>query len=279
MAPRKQRKSHSALRTNITSSTPPPYTSKSQTFPRKAVPQLYGEIQKAGAERQTWIEDPKDTTCAIKPSTLSVSKLKKQGWTFKTNIIYTPLKIEPGFAKQGFPKFKKYRDVELSKSELTKSSEHKHKEEWIKNSYCIILGEGIIYAKDIKRADGPPFSEIATALYTAGAPIESLKHVYFDNVVNADTRRFVEKRLYSAQKGLTWPPRRPIMVWKYDTAGYQGLLGTRLGKAVVYMVLGAFPRGTHYISKVVTFAGRAYGYALHLRFDIEPIPVGLGRLV
>ena len=278
MASRKQRKSHSALptSTSITSPNPTPSTSKSQTVPREEVPQLYGEIQQAGAERRKWIEDPKDNTCTIKPSTLSISKLKKQGWTFKTNIISTPLEIEPECAKQQFPKSKKYRDVELFKSELSKSGGH---EKWSYNSYYIILGEGIIYAKDIKRTDGPPFSEIATALYTARSPIESLKHVYFDNVVNADTKRFVSKRLYTAQNGLTWSSYRPIMVWKYDTAEYQGLLGTRLGKAVVYMVLGAFPRGTHYISRVVTFAGPAYGYALHLRFDIEPFPVGLGRLV
>jgi hypothetical protein len=169
------------------------------------------------------------------------------------------------------PGSRKYEEIEIS-------SFHKHKaKEGSCNLYQTLLGEGRIYAQDISREDGPYYSEIATALYKARAPIETLRHVYFDNVVNIDTIRFVRNRLYTAENGLNWPPDRSVMVWEYGTAEYQGLLGTRLGKVVAYIVLGAFPRGTRYISKVSSFAGADYDYALHLRFDIEMIPVGLAR--
>ncbi|OQD84645.1 hypothetical protein PENANT_c012G09060 [Penicillium antarcticum] len=245
MAPRKQRKSYSTVSTSAISRS---LTTEYTKVIGKTIPQLYGKIQEDGAIRQKWLEDPKDPTCTIKPTTLTIKKLKKQGWIFRTNIIHTPCEIKTEFTNQGTLKYEEFRDILLTKP--CADSE--------RNFHWILLGNGIIYVKDINRHDGPPFSEIATTLYKAGAPMESLKHVYFDNVVNLNTKRFVVNRLYT-EKGLDFlAPRRPIMVWRYDTPEYQGLLGTRLGKAVAYMVLGAFSRGTHYISQVVSFAGPAY---------------------
>ncbi|KAJ5762062.1 uncharacterized protein N7511_005444 [Penicillium nucicola] len=267
MSPRKQRRSHSKTLPKTISHTPPPKKDP-QTAIRETTPQRYGRIEEAGAIRQKWIENPKDKTCTISPSTLSVAELKTQGWKLDTSIKHTPMATAHNLVNPRNPKFKEYQGILL-----TNPCPHKGKTD----CYWILLAEGVIYAKDIDRHDGPPFSEIATALYKAAWPIESLGHVYFENVINFSTRRFVQNRLYMAENGLDWPsPRRPNMVWRYDTPEYQGLLGTRLGRAVAYIVLGAFPRGTRYISKILTYTGRDYGYALHLRFDIELIPVGLG---
>ncbi|KAJ5110078.1 hypothetical protein N7532_002723 [Penicillium argentinense] len=58
------------------------------------------------------------------------------------------------------------------------------------------------------------------------------------------------------------------VVWGYGTPGYDALLGTRMGKVAVYLVLGVYPRGTCRIARVVTWE---HNLEANLRFDIEAV--------
>lgn len=99
--------------------------------------------------------------------------------------------------------------------------------------------------------------------------MEDLKYVFQCNIINPETMLFVQKSLYVAANGLGWPDDR-LRVWEEDTAEYQALLGTRLAKGVAYLVLGAFPRGTRRIARIVTWGGRYIPY-VQMRFDIEKV--------
>ncbi|KAJ5420327.1 hypothetical protein N7465_002846 [Penicillium sp. CMV-2018d] len=88
---------------------------------------------------------------------------------------------------------------------------------------------------------------------------------------NEETLSYVQEILYP-RHDVDWPhvDRIEGHVWEYGTEDYREILGTKLGNAAACLVLGAWERGTHRIARVHTL-GRQYH--IHLRFDIEPIPV------
>lgn len=103
--------------------------------------------------------------------------------------------------------------------------------------------------------------------------IDTLRHVFFENVQNLETAPFVRRALYTEENNLSWPRKSP-QTWEYGTPEYDGLLGSRLGKIVGYLVLGAFPRGTRRITQIVTWAADPENHdrRLQIRFDIDDVP-------
>lgn len=138
------------------------------------------------------------------------------------------------------------------------------------------MGKGLIIAEGMFRCDGPQFSQIARAHMQEVTEPQSLRHFYVCDIVNIETKMFMEKALYSSRNDLIWPPvcAAPL-IWEYNTPEYQGLLGTRIGKCAVYLVLEIFPRGTYYIARVVTWDVNC---SIEIRFDIEPIPASLDSI-
>ncbi|KAJ5151127.1 uncharacterized protein N7482_010379 [Penicillium canariense] len=123
--------------------------------------------------------------------------------------------------------------------------------------------EGVLFMEDIVRntIDGPWISELSKAAYEHVAPLPTLRHVFVTNIINRDTRPDV-RRLVTGHD---------LQLFESGTPKYQAMLGTRIGKIVTYLVLGAFDRGTRSISRIaVWFAGRQH-ILLHMRFDIEPL--------
>ncbi|KAJ5926457.1 hypothetical protein N7516_008230 [Penicillium verrucosum] len=207
----------------------------------------YGKIQDEGAIRQRWIEDPTDSTCKIQPSTLTVDDLVMARWYIRTYRNNIPFQVAENALALGYTNDAVYNQV------LTQS-----------------YAGGLIIAEGMFRSDGPQFSQIVRAHMQEVAEPQSLRHFYVCDIVNIDTKKFVERVLYSSRNGLTWPPvcTAPLS-WEYNTPEYQGLLGTRVGKCAVYLVLEIFPRGTYYIARIVTWDVNC---SIVIRFDIEPIP-------
>lgn len=133
------------------------------------------------------------------------------------------------------------------------------------------VAEGYIIAIDIKRADGPHWSEIALALYISRHAIETLRHIYFQNIVNEDVMGILLP-MYSILLGTS---QRVVMerippgvqtIWQFGTPGYQALMGTAFGKAVAALLLAAFPNGGYRVARIVTFKA----VIMQMRFDILP---------
>ncbi|KAJ5202148.1 uncharacterized protein N7498_006811 [Penicillium cinerascens] len=135
------------------------------------------------------------------------------------------------------------------------------------------IAAGIVFVSMIHRRPevGPEVvpwsSQMIHAVYKRRYPLDSLKHIIVADVTNKDTKRVVKKELYTASNGLHWPDEQ-LREWKYDSAEYKALLGTRIGAVVAYFVLGAFKRETCRISQIVTCF---YFMNLHMRFDLEQI--------
>ncbi|KAJ5184460.1 hypothetical protein N7491_007675 [Penicillium cf. griseofulvum] len=128
-------------------------------------------------------------------------------------------------------------------------------------------GLGAIFAENITRRFGPYWAQVAQAQYQLDNPIDTLRYVYFTNVQSLYTWPYVEIHLYP-RHGLHWFDDPEPQCWSYGTREYQELLGTKLGRGVARLVLGAWPRGTHRIDSIYTwtFVGN-----LQMRFDIERI--------
>lgn len=84
------------------------------------------------------------------------------------------------------------------------------------------------------------------------------------NVRNEDTRGVLERELLRSSD-------RKSCVFRYDSEGYQRVLGTELGKVVACFLLGAFAPGTRRISEIGILGDGTDGGVIHLRFEIWPI--------
>jgi hypothetical protein len=232
------------------------------TFPPAEAPtqpqeRNYGLYQQEGSDRQQWIEDANAPNCFIFPSTLTVTQLQSgyrvRSWQGNhafgeiNNLFYqVGLPVESPSATDSAYYEKCIHDMNLS---------------W--NGY---IGPGVIMLDNIIRDEGAPqISDVSLAFYRAHHPVETLRHVVVGTVMNACTFPLVESLYSDIERSKYW-----WRSWEHGTAEYKALLGTRIGKIVCYIVLGAFPRGTRRISRIHTTFYWNLG-AAHMHFEIAPI--------
>ncbi|KAJ5628847.1 hypothetical protein N7490_011075 [Penicillium lividum] len=156
-----------------------------------------------------------------------------------------------------------------------------------RNAWEAVVGENILntdYMYRYRGERGFHSADVFTAIYRYYFPMNSLKSVIFNTVLNKSTLRQVQ-RLYTHFNlfPTTTVPLRDAwlehITWPYGSSEYRALLGSHMGRTVAYLVLAAFPRGSHRISQIVTWYVIADREAfdendraeLYMRFDIEPI--------
>ncbi|KAJ5108194.1 hypothetical protein N7456_004869 [Penicillium angulare] len=137
------------------------------------------------------------------------------------------------------------------------------------------IAQGMISLTAISRPGKnihPPVSQLSQAIYQRDFNIDTLRHVFVWDITNIDTIQLISsEQLYGVHNGLQWPSIQRL-TYDHGTAEYDALLGTRIGKVVAYLVLGAWPRGTRRISQITTCANTV-GAGI-LRFDIEAVGRG-----
>lgn len=192
-----------------------------------------------------------------------MQNITESGWGIRRQKRhYPPDQIYEETVELGLSGEKLYRNIILWKSGVSRG-------QYCVHDYTLRTGPGVIFATDSFRPNSAYWAQIAQAVYQDEHPMEDLKYVFQCNIINPETMLFVQKSLYVAANGLGWPDDR-LRVWEEDTAEYQALLGMRLAKGVAYLVLGAFPRGTRRIARIVTWGGRYIPY-IQMRFDIEKV--------
>ncbi|CAI7648366.1 unnamed protein product [Penicillium glandicola] len=225
----------------------------------------YGKLEMWGDLRQRWIDDPNEPNCTVGPldfelKTLTHAKHRSERWT--TNFKHwgpRPLVLQ---GKND------YHEVKISKHSVRP---HVKRGSGV-NFHHITTAMGVIILRNVNRYDGPWWSQVALAQYDTHFARNVLRHVYLENVVNANTRDFIHGIWAKTQ-----PPYAPgfeistasvtQVAWSFDSTEYKAILGTELGKGVAAIVLTAFPRGTHRIVRVVVWKKSI----MQLRFDIEVV--------
>ncbi|KAJ5561760.1 hypothetical protein N7535_003779 [Penicillium sp. DV-2018c] len=196
-----------------------------------------------GAQLQRWIDNPKSKGCSVAEATLTVQQLINNN-EWDTDI--RPIDYVPGFPET------EHRRLGLPSSNDGANFRMPF------NKYEMTIGEGFIASHGMFRWDGPRWNEIARAcyLYKNDFAIESLRYVIFTQVINEHTEPLVTEVLYP-RRGMEFGSTTKIdphpQVWRRGTPEYQEILGTPLGKAVAYLVLSSFQRGTKRISQIRTF--------------------------
>ncbi|KAJ5167133.1 uncharacterized protein N7482_005914 [Penicillium canariense] len=233
----------------------------------------YGRFQDEGEERRRWIADPGEPDCFIPRSTLTFTDI----WARYSRLVSYPenpcYEIQGSFEALGLPPESRLENVSPYRY-FNLESPFVH---WM--GYT---GPGMVLLADIgrvqvgvdatweRRRRVPPISAISQAFYERDFPIHTLRYVFVACVINENTLGFLSKQLYTQPTlNLSWPDQTPRS-WIYGTPEYDGLLGTRIGKLVAYLVLGAFARGTRRISQIVTKSNHG-GESACMRFDIETI--------
>jgi hypothetical protein len=223
----------------------------------------YGRLQLHGQQRREWIENPQAPDCPINPTTLTIQQLETEHHYSLPPVLTT---IDPDFAQQVL-------DLGLSADPVYWSL-HMRTNDFTFYGEC---GPGVLVIKFIHRRRGSNTyqqSELAQAFYTRNFEMNTLRHVFVQHIINEETAPFVKDLLYSEnninRRGLSWPASVP-QVWDYGTPEYDGLIGSRIGKFVAYLVLSAFLRGTRRIARIDTWASKTeiWDHRLHIRFDIE----------
>ena len=223
-----------------------------------------------GAAYQAWIANPTLGGCHCGQARQTLFDLfnnsnKRERFTCPVNHFDDPPKsIRDDLKNLGLPiTNKKYRFTRLFHYGYNKDGDKKE------TQYQHSFAKGALIAECIYRYTGPHWSNVAIAQYSFDHPIDTLKYLYFTNIVNEETLPYVQEILYP-RHDLDWPTRDRLVshAWEYGTEEYRELLGTQLGKAAACVVLGAWERGTRRIARIHTI-GREY--EIHLRFDIEAI--------
>lgn len=218
----------------------------------------YKDLRHAGEYLQRCMKYP-NVPCHIFRSQISIRELKKQDWDVKSTSTCLPSAQREHAVALGYPDSKKSYRMTLLEKVVGRYEE---------NCWHGRVAEGVIFIENIERisvdAAGPWTSELTRAVYARRFPMDSLRHVFVCNVMNAQTLPFL-RHLYKVRRPGTWNNGQ-VAIWEEIDGDFQALLGTRIGKVVAYMVLGAFDRGTRRIARIATW--HAMG-GVHMRFDIE----------
>lgn len=241
------------------------------TNPGEGLPTTFEQFQAAGTLRQAWVEDP-SVPCPIAQSTVTAQDLLNQSWS-----------IQDRHAWMGYLNVEPLRGLDLPQDPNDSDgrlADFNYRYEEMSSQFgdarlMGYTGPGMLCLGDIERrpdSTAPPIAELAKVMYEKTFDINSLKYVFFQNVVNRQTLSFIQRILYTQERlGYTWfTSSQEQDIWERGSPEYQALLGTRIGKIVSYLLLASYPRGVRRIARIVTYRIRN-SRVVNMRFDIEDI--------
>lgn len=226
-----------------------------------------------GAHWQRWIEDPLAPGCRVELQSQPLNLMaltthpdETQRWSFGRNtFVPAPAGFDEQLQQLGLPVGPQaYRKIRINGPDLDERINAEP------NEYVHLTARGVIFGMDLNRYNGPHWNEIALGQYALDFPLETLRYIYFNDVINHDTKTFIFDQIYGPLSELRFLDINNTqvenkMIWTHGTPEYQGIMGTTFGKMVAALMISAFPRGSFQIARIVTWK-----YAdLQIRFDIE----------
>lgn len=213
-------------------------------------------LRDRGARISRWIDDPNEPLCPIPQHSLTFEQVYQNSRLTEMEPTLPP-SIQPGLENIPGPSQDGANGRFFSSSFSDRSI------------WSGMTGPNFIILENITRdrseASQPQISEISLALYTRDSPAEDLRYIFVTMVINNQTMHYVEQDLYDfCPPEMCWEPQ----TWEHGTREYEELLGTRIGRTVGYIMLGAFVRGSHRIARILTWST---GDSWDFRFDIEPV--------
>ncbi|KAJ5083474.1 hypothetical protein N7456_012901 [Penicillium angulare] len=226
----------------------------------------FNDLVQVGAKLQNWLTNP-NSKCPLTISTLTLDELKSEGWIVRRETVDLPKEFHNRVSRVGItPEQTTFEQVGAMNVNVYT--------EWDG-----IIGPTILIIELVNRAeerkipanlDGefPWMSQLIKASYDDDRfALMNLRHIFVDTVVNDETRDFFRDYIYpgysSEEDRIS---EAPYKVFEDGTPNFHALLGTRIGKTVVYFLLNAHAPGTRTIQRIVSWVDN---YSLHLRFDLD----------
>lgn len=248
-----------------------PKPMKGQWSRKKPGTNSWEDYVEAGRKIQRWIDDSNELGCNVSPTTLTLHSLRQQDWSVRQSLGSFPEGCDHDAANLRIPYIGTERRNPHKASLTTWLVFTQRTDIHASHRWAGRIAKGVIFVTNMERTLGapPPYtSQLIKAVYEDEFPLNTLRHIFFNVVVNEDTRYLIKELLYTDDRGLAWPDRTRRN-WEISTPVYRALLGSRIGRIAGYFVLGAFPRGTRQISRIVSWAGILD--TITLRFDLENI--------
>jgi hypothetical protein len=227
--------------------------------------------RRQGAQFQAWIEDSNAPRCPALRSnmtwddlvaeTIGEERMEADSISTGSNLLRPPpLEVEENLAP-GLALDNVYRRVHFQRFAHGQVG-------WSWNLFIHRTGPGVLFVENIRRVGGPYWSEVAQAVYSMDHDINTLRYVYFLNVMNHETRGYAHYTLYPRLGRPHLASDHATHILEYGTQEYQELLGTQLGRGVARLVLGAWDRGSHRIERIYIWA---FLGNVQLRFDLRAL--------
>lgn len=236
----------------------------------------FGEIQEKGAQYRRWLASPRKPGCRIGRSTVTYSDLSL---TYKQDLGQKPASSELDFPE--------YMKEYIDQRTITESTYKRHvlRSQLLK---CIgVTGQGMIMLEIISRNQTQDttitqgtkdsvlhISTVSQAMYRRDFAIDSLRHVFVNEIYNKNTTKFVLKQLFTSPEAIHdfYSDDQNSNTYSHGSPECDALLGTDIGRVIAHLVLEAFDRGTRRIYQITIYPyNNPWENNIHMRFDIEAI--------
>ncbi|KAJ5631462.1 uncharacterized protein N7484_011562 [Penicillium longicatenatum] len=230
----------------------------------------YGERQVRGIFRMNWMLKPVTALlCKIEQSTLVINDLPwyESGKDDLSNGTMNTMELF------GIPFRDDYHALIAWSSNSTPNFADQ-------SFFQGIFSDGlIVIEKMFREKAGAHISDVALAMYRHSYDIDNLKQIVICDIVNVDTVEFFQEDLYIGKNNLDYSGNAGVQNWPHPTPEYLALLATEICSVGVNIVLGAWPRGTHYIANIQTSVGGRPGDSkINILMEVAKIPTDLTKM-
>ncbi|CAI7610263.1 unnamed protein product [Penicillium glandicola] len=100
-------------------------------------------------------------------------------------------------------------------------------------------GPGVFFVYSIRRyheSNDPYISQLTKIAYEAYFPLDTLKYIFMNDVIEPETEPFIEGQIYPSREGLSYPSAEP-QTWDYPSPEFTAIMGTPIGKVVGSFIL------------------------------------------
>ncbi|KAJ5238460.1 hypothetical protein N7468_003079 [Penicillium chermesinum] len=216
-------------------------------------------LRMRGRQVQSWIDNPDQPNCPVQRCEMDLQHLRTiaPGVRVRTNPHLYPLVEDELLFPRGErrPREREYSGWLYFFGQETYRALGEHPS---RNYFEGITAPGTLIIQTVARSTRyfPYISDVALTLYKHDQKrMESLRYIFVLDVVNEQTSYLLTRQMEWAEGD----------VFEHGSRVYQQIMGTRVGRMVGYLMLGAFERGTYRISRISTYSLQ------NLRFDIEKI--------
>ncbi|KAJ5378454.1 hypothetical protein N7509_011573 [Penicillium cosmopolitanum] len=224
------------------------------------------EVKEFGERFHNYMNESNAPGCTVPPITFTLASLDGPAWSSE----YRPKRLQSEHEEMirtlGLP---------IESDSGIEHSQSQYRYVWITNlvtwtEWCGHIGPGVVFMDLVirnRQAGDPRLTDMTKAIYETSYPIDTLKHIFFCDVVNSEARRIIENQVI---KRMFRP--RAITSYEVESDQFKLILGTELGRFVARLILGTWGQGVKRVERVTVMAHLPQKTLSDLRFDIGDCP-------